>query len=326
LQLNILNILEKVLGQSADIIKDDAAFWCPVCKNEKHKKKLVVNLNPNHERYGWWRCWICKDENKMGGKNLVSLLYRLKASKDDINNLSKQLDTGTLLVKKDLSKDLFSDEVEDKTITVNLPSHFHPLYEYKSSSEYHDALKYIANRGLSFSDIIKYNIGYCESGEYAHRLIIPSYDDIGKLNYFVSRTYYDSIKLKYKNPKINKDDIIIFDLFVNWKMPILICEGVFDAISAKRNSIPLLGNSLSSALNKKIIKENVKEVILALDMDIINTSLKYIEKFISNGISVKFINMDKKDPSELGFKKFIELYNNATPMHFEDLIRLKMKI
>jgi len=107
-------------------------------------------------------------------------------------------------------------------------------------------------------------------------------------------------------------------------MPILLCEGVFDAISSKRNSIPLLGNTLTYALSKKIIKENVKEVILALDMDMVRTSIKHIEKFLSNGISVKFIKMNEKDPSDLGFEKFIELYNSAQYIRFEDLIKLKM--
>ena len=36
-------------------------------------------------------------------------------------------------------------------------------------------------RGLSFDDIIRYNLGYCLSGTYQNRIIIPSYDSDGQL-------------------------------------------------------------------------------------------------------------------------------------------------
>ena len=98
------------------------------------------------------------------------------------------------------------------------------------------------NRGIRPADIVKYNIGYCEGGEYSNRIIIPSYDSEGVLNYFVSRAIYDG-PMKYKNPKVSKD-VIGFDLFINWKEPIVLCEGVFDAITIRRNAIPLFGKTI----------------------------------------------------------------------------------
>ena len=41
---------------------------------------------------------------------------------------------------------------------------------------------------------------------YDNRIIIPSYDSDGKLNYFVGRDI-DNSKLKYKNPPVSKDVI-----------------------------------------------------------------------------------------------------------------------
>ena len=89
-------------------------------------------------------------------------------------------------------------------------------------------------RGLRPEDIVKYNIGYCETGEYEDKIIIPSYDDDGKLNFFVGRSFYQS-KYKHKNPKVSKD-IVGFDLLVNWDIPLVLCEGAFDAIAIRRNS------------------------------------------------------------------------------------------
>ncbi len=37
---------------------------------------------------------------------------------------------------------------------------------------------------------------------------------------------------------------IPFEIFINWNSPIIRCEGMFDAISIKRNAIPLLGKNI----------------------------------------------------------------------------------
>ena len=41
-------------------------------------------------------------------------------------------------------------------------------------------------------DILKHNIGYCDEGKYSNRIIIPSYDSDGQLNFFVGRDFYKS--------------------------------------------------------------------------------------------------------------------------------------
>ena len=79
-------------------------------------------------------------------------------------------------------------------------------------------------RGLRPEDIVKYNIGYCETGEYEDKIIIPSYDERGRLNFFVGRSFYQS-KFKHKNPKVSKN-IVGFDLLINWDIPLVLCEGI----------------------------------------------------------------------------------------------------
>lgn len=323
MQFRLLSLLEKVLNQTGNIYKnDDVAFHCPACNLENHKKKLIVNLNENSSKFGYWRCWNCKDYNGMHGRNLIKLFKKINASQADIVSLYEILDLSTI------TKNINDSADENKTDinVIKLPKEFISLTHYQNTDSYKKAIDFLLNRDISRSDIIKYNIGYCDSGKYKNRIIIPSYSSDGKLNYFISRSFDPSIKPKYLKPPIDLDSgIIFFDMHINWSMPIILCEGVFDAIAAKRNAIPVLGNSIYGALWKKIIFENVKDIILALDMDVIKTSLHYIEKFIAEGINVKFIEMNKKDPSELGFKKFIELYNNSNSIDFSELINLKLK-
>jgi hypothetical protein len=81
-------------------------------------------------------------------------------------------------------------------------------------------------------------------------IIIPSYDANGKLNYFTARSFEKDPYTKYRNPETSRD-IIPFELFINWDLPIILCEGPFDAMAIKRNAIPLFGKNIQSILNEK---------------------------------------------------------------------------
>jgi hypothetical protein len=315
IRLQVLNLLEKALNQKGKMINNDNVdFWCPVCNREFNKKKLTVCLNDESKKFGWWRCWICKDENGMSGRNLIKLLKKINADKKYLYDLSQIIH----VPYKD-PDNLFDKQTKSINI-IELPNEFIPIN--KKSKAY----DYIKRRGISDTEIMRYNIGYCEKGKYANRVIIPSYDVNGTLNYFIARSYEENWFPKYKNPPIpNNEYVIFFDIFINWEMPITLVEGVFDAIAAKRNAIPLLGQSITTALQNKLLSRDVNSIIIALDKDAIKTSLKYTEKFISEGIDVKFMNIKQKDPSEMGFREFMSLYDSLSNVDFENLIKLKME-
>ena len=65
---------------------------------------------------------------------------------------------------------------------VKLPDDYKPMWIKSNSPTYRHCLKYLKSRGVSQDDMIKYSIGYCEDGLYSNRVIIPSYDEEGKLN------------------------------------------------------------------------------------------------------------------------------------------------
>ena len=129
--------------------------------------------------------------------------------------------------------------------------------------------------------------------------------------------------MKYRNTPTSKD-IIGFDLFINWDEPIILCEGVFDAKTFKRNAIPLFGKTVMNNLYKKIIEQKVKTLYLALDKDALTDSIKITENFINNEIEVKLILTQEKDPSEIGFENLLYLLNKTTKTKFSDLMRLKL--
>ena len=205
---------------------------------------------------------------------------------------------------------------------MELPKEFLSLVYKHPSPVYKNAIYYLSKREITYEDILKYNIGYCDQGLYTNRIIIPSYDEDGQLNFFVGRDIFES-KMKYRNSPTSKD-VVGFELFINWDEPIVLCEGPFDAIAVKRNAIPLFGKTILSNLKRRIIEKKVKQVYISLDRDAFKDSLKMVEEFMKNDIDVYFVNLPEKDPSDLGFEKIIPLLKETEKMKFSDLMRYKL--
>ena len=283
----LLELLESVLGKSKKTSGDNYAFYSPFV--DHYKPKLEINIRINSKGNNPWHCWISDEK----GRTIKSLFKKLRVSKstwDEYNAIFSRVNR--------YSYDQANDQANDQ---VELPKEFKPLYQKSNSIKWKHALNYLLNRGLRVEDIVKYNIGYCEEGEYRDKIIIPSYDERGKLNFFVGRSFYDT-KFKHKNPKVSKD-IVGFDLLVNWDTPIILCEGAFDAIAIRRNAVPLFGKSIQSELEKKIIGNSVKKLYICLDSDALKNALGLAKKFMSYGIETHLVDLGDDDPSEMGYER-----------------------
>ena len=276
-------------------------YWSPFISH--HKPKLQINTQTQK-----WHCWV----SNQGGHNLFQLFKKLKASKEHFDELV-ELVGDRKYTKRNVK--------EDKKI-VRLPNEFKPLWKNGSSIIKKHSIVYLSNRNIKMADIIRYGIGYCEEGVYSNRVIIPSYSSNGELNYFVGRDIYDG-GMKYKNPPVSKD-VIGFDLFINWNEPIILCEGVFDAIAIRRNAIPLFGKTIPKSLMKKIYEKQVKQIYILLDSDAIMDSIKMTDSLMKNGINVYYVNLSQEDPSDMGFKKVINLIKETKQTSFSDLMRMKL--
>ena len=229
----LLGSIENLLGKSHKRARDNYAFHCPFCNHRK--PKLEINMATNEEGKNFWECWVCQTR----GQSIRSLLKQLKTPREQAAEVLKYLPKGTYVEYKGLS-------------IIEVPKEYQPLYSASTTSVVANLVrKYLYERGLTDNDFIKYGIGYATTGDYGGRVIIPSYSESNQLNFFVARTY-DGNYFKYKNPEASKD-IIFFENLINWDQPIILCEGVFDAIAIRRKTIPILCKSISTSLYKKII-------------------------------------------------------------------------
>ena len=304
--MKIVSLLNRVLkSQGQQLTKENEyMYWSPFVAH--HKPKLQINI-----KSGKWHCWVSGE----GGHNLFQLFKKLKATKKHYDEL------------KELSDDFVSYKYIPKTESnkeVKLPDDYKPMWIQSKAPIYKHALKYLKSRGISEDDMIKYSIGYCEDGLYSNRIIIPSYDNEGKLNFFVGRDVFDST-LKYRNSPTPKD-IVGFELFVNWEEPILLVEGALDAITAKVNSIPLFGKTIMNNLKRRILEKKVKTLYVALDNDALKDSMRIVEELMNEGIKVHMIKMTEKDPNDIGYEKFTDIKDLTEETSFRELIKYKLGV
>lgn len=265
-----LRIVHQILGSSRKS-RDEHLFHCPYCQH--HKKKLSINFGK-----GYWKCWVCDTR----GKNI----YRLVRKFGTYQQRQKWLE---LEGRLDLNEfeGIFAEmnDIREEQI-LELPEEFISLCNKHLPRTSQMPLRYLFERGLTRQDILKWKIGYCGSGKYAGRIIVPSFNNDGNINYFIARSYSGHYR-KYLNPQAEKD-IIFNELSIDWDSPLTLVEGVFDAIVAGENAIPILGSTLRETTKLfQAIVINDTPVYLALDEDakkktgqIVKNMLKYdIELF-----------------------------------------------
>ena len=308
----LLLLLESVLGNGKPTSKGNYAFNCPLCNH--HKPKLEINLETNSKMENPWHCWICDSK----GKTIRSLLKTIKVPHNKLSELKLIIQPGT-------KKEYVTEEIIDlpkEFISLSIIDNLDKLTKIQAKH----AINFLYHRNINNEDIIKYNIGFCKEGKYEGRVIIPSYDDNGKINYYIARDYNDLSSRKYKNPPNSVKNIIGWELYINWKAPIILCEGIFDALTIKRNVIPLFGKVLHEKLMTKLVKSEVDRIYIALDNDAIKYALQHCERLMSYGKKVYLVEMNGKDANEIGYENFLNTIENTYPLTFHGLMSKKLEL
>ena len=297
-------IISTILGDNYRS-NDEHLFACPYCKH--HKKKLSINIEKN-----LYKCWICEST----GRDIRRLVRRF----GDFNQL-QAWDKLTNRININEFDDLFTENAAKRIDSqlIVLPSGFISLNNEASLSAT-PALNYLKKRGILDKDTLYWKIGYCMDGRYANRIIVPSFDDNGDLNYFVARSFASNLR-KYLNPPVSKD-VVFNELYLEWDTDLVITEGIFDAIIAGPNAVPLLGSTLrpNSKLFMKIV-QNDTPVFLALDPDADKKEKRIIKLFLTYGLEVYKIDIGGyEDVSDMGREEFLKRKENAVLVQETDYL------
>lgn len=303
IQNSLLSLLNEVTGQTAKVRKGgiEAVYFCSQCNH--YKRKCECLLEPPYV----FHCWVCQVSG-----TLFSFLKLHKASANHYIRLQTIIGNGNK----------YFHTCRNESPAISLPQDFVPLFNPTSSIECRHAINYLKNRGVTMNDICRYNIGFSPR-IYENCVVVPSYDEEGKLNYFSSRYIYPHTWFKYKNAPFSKN-VVGFECFINYDEPVTLVEGVFDAIAVRNNAIPLFGTTLSKKLKDQLVLHRTKRVNVVLDNDAMEQAIRMVEELWKWGIDVHLIKLKEKDPSEIGFNKIHELIENSSPVEFKDIIRYKL--
>ncbi|MGI9554564.1 MAG: hypothetical protein ACR2M6_01215 [Vampirovibrionia bacterium] len=292
-----LSILHNILGRSFNS-NEEHLFACPYCGH--HKNKFSVNVEKNV-----YKCWICDAR----GKNLFRVIRRfgtfsqqekwkeLSGHREDIGEFDRLFEVEVV--------------VEQREQVLEMPQGFKSLTRMSNNKSHLRALKYLSERGIGKYDVLKWKMGYTTEGPFKNRIIIPSFNKAGDLNYFIARTFSDDYR-RYMNPPVSRN-IVFNELYVDFQEEVTVVEGVFDAIKA-HNAVPILGSTIreNSKLFRKIVN-NDTPVLMALDPDARSKSESIKKLFLKYGIEVREIKYpDERDIGDMSKKEVSVLSRNAT--------------
>lgn len=290
----INNNVEQLSSRWSNSQGDTIEISCKYCGN---KSNFSISLSKHI-----YHCWACDSSGRLESfvkKNLSTDLYQKYIE------ISKH-------IKRQQKHDRFfkSFDIEYEKQSVKMPDGLYHIAdaEKKEPILFEDLFNYIYNdRFLTRELAYKLNIHFDIENS---RIYVPSYDQLGNLNFIVSRNV-GGYKAVYNN--IGERRSIVFNEFlIDWTKPIYLFEGIFDSARIE-NSIPLLGMFMDDTflLFKKILLHKTP-VFFILDKE-----KRAIKNVIKNSDSLReynselpiFIGEIQTDHNDVGAMPEIDISN-----------------
>lgn len=318
-QTQVITFIEKVFGQGKlSNAGQNISVLCPICKEKNghgySKKKLVIRTD------NWVsQCWVCGHK----GRTLVPLLKRFypQLTKDYVS---------TFLSSEQLSLTEEEEKTGKEEYVLKLPLGFELLALSKSKQAWW-IKKYLKERGItSERDMWYWKLGFTEEEDspVAGRVIIPSFDSEGNLNYWTARSTKRGKGQKYLNPEVKREAVVFNELNIDWSQPLTLTEGPFDLLKCNENATCLLGSSFDEnyLLFQKIVTNNTP-VVLALDEDAKEKAFKIAKLLSSYSIDVSLMVVPETigDVGAMTKEQFTTFYKEAKLLTPQNFLSLQIK-
>jgi DNA primase len=285
----LIELLTDVLGEPHNHYESKAqiSFDCPVCAAEKGLEQGdgIGNLEINYSRHVY-KCWACGET--LGTQGALGKLFDKFATK-------KQKKVYELIKPEELKQE------EKKKVWLRLPEGYTTFEDSNPRFIPHiEAYNYLKSRGVTDDIIKKYKIGYTVKGDFAFRIIVPSYDIEGRLNYYVARAWTKN-RMKYKNPSVPKDEIIFNEGLIDWNKDIYLVEGAFDSFFID-NPLVMLGKKMSKLTFENLYNRANANIIVCCDGDAWDDGLKIYKELNGGRLynKIKIVKLPKdKDICDL---------------------------
>lgn len=274
---------------------------CPLCLSEA---RLPFCVNPEN---GMWICHHCGE--KGNGVSLIARVLHIsyRGALDKLASLSKyKFDPRD---EEPEVEDYKEVEVED---TVSLPEEFRLLSDNMHSTLTKAHLDYLYGRNVTDDLIRDYRIGYCTSGRYTGRVIIPVYH-FGRVVNFVARS------IQGREPKVltpfgNHQNRYCFNLDRIWgeRDDVVIVEGVFDALTIPERAVATFGKKITSEQVLRLKEAGMRHITFCWDNDAVEAE-SFALRWRGLFETMSLLELPEgEDPSSLGRVALLELLDRSS--------------
>lgn len=304
-------LIQSILGQ-VEAHRDgiNVSVRCPNRECPSHpvtaqKKKFCIRLDDDRAH-----CWVC------GLKGHLSKILRLHVGRDAV------IKFGGVMAAN------YAHDDRKENLPPRLPADFRllgPFLGRVGVPYVNPFIKYLYSRGISDRDIWHFKFGFSNEPSWRNRVIMPSFDRNGNLNWITGRTILDGIRPKYLDHDGDKN-IIFNEINLDWTHDLTIVEGPFDMVKCDQNSVPLMGSEFSekSRLFAMIVAHNTP-VILGLDADVRRKTAKFAKLMCQFDIDVRILPLgEHKDVGEMTRDEFIKAKAEATQWDWNALMNDKI--
>lgn len=337
----VIEFIEKVFGSSiASNGGLNISVTCPNCLEEKgntNKKKFAIKTDTFVAH-----CWSC--DYRTG-----NIFWTIKKYHPEyLDEFTKQfLDGKPLNTRNCIVEPNLKEEIVEKILAsiearqakskqkeaVKLPADFTLLAQHLETFEdapwyIREAIRYLVeDRNVTYQDFWYFGFGVSQQDEYRNRVIIPSFNEEGTLNYLTARTWKERVNPKYFNPDNNVKNVVFCEHHIDWSQPLILVEGPFDLVKSPENTTALLGSALEKdyVLFQKIVHHKTP-VILCLDPDALKKTYSIAQMLFSYEVPVSIIHLPKgyKDVGMMTKEEVAELIPTAKPYRFTDSLNFKL--
>lgn len=192
------------------------------------------------------------------------------------------------------------------------------------------ARAYMKNRGFDIDELTLKGVGYCVSGKYFGRIIIPFYE-AGKMVYFNARQFFEVSDDKFKNPSIAEfgigKSLLIYnaDCLHIYKRTCMM-ESAMNCLTYGENAFGIGGKIISQYQLSKVLRSPCKEVVVVLDSDAMLQSLQ-TGLTLSQHKRVKVVEMpEKADVNDIGKKETLKIIKSTPWQGYKDLFKRYMEV
>ncbi len=276
---------------------------CPWC----HDEKLIVN-----QRRRTWHCWKCqqfelrwagssyKRTAVAGAGGLIQLIMAL--ARCTRGEAELRLLRGNVRRPGELQR----VEVEPMSLEPVKPGVALPIPFPPGARAFDQLHPYLNQRGITWADVQRFSLLYCDWGRYRERVIFPVFEG-GVLVYWQARALWDGSGREFQkslNPPKRICPITSADVLFNLdqavcvgRRHICLTEGPIDAIHAGPDAVCSFGKQLTGVQIGKMLAKRVACVDMLWDADAHADAERTAEQ-LARLFRVRIVRLPQGDPGD----------------------------